>query len=284
MINEFLRDDVKDIVPHQYTILADFITLPQLVIYWYVATAMPEHTLAIIPHGGYDKRKCGSLKENIWLAYLDTVHERDEGVNFVPIRSHYCTSGLQKRDHLESFCTLTDSRRECYEFYGFYYFGCMSCYPDHSHLVRKQVREDGYHSIQAAFDSTMEHKRNIKALLKFEHGFDKWIELWEHEFNSNVTWYKEALGPDVINDMANTLNPKNLVKGGRTEVFQMYCHVDELTTQCIRYLDVNSLYPYVMSKITFPVGHPEIRCSHTSCKNLMDKLNKQGKNLLGFVK
>ena len=30
-------------------------------------------------------------------------------------------------------------------------------------------------------------KHNIKALLKFEHGFDKWIELWEHEFNSNVT-------------------------------------------------------------------------------------------------
>ena len=88
MINGLLRDDVKDIVPHQYTILADFITLPQLVIHWYVATAMPERTLAIVPHGGYDKEKCGSLKENIWLAYLDRVHERDEGMNFVPIRSH----------------------------------------------------------------------------------------------------------------------------------------------------------------------------------------------------
>ena len=142
MINELLKDDVKDIVLHQYTILADFITLPQLVIHWYVATAMPERTLAIVPHIGYDKRKCGSLKENIWLAYLDRVHERDEGVNFVPIHSRYCTSGSQKhvgRYHLDGFCTLTDGCRECYEFYGCYYHGCMSCYPDRSQLVRKRL-------------------------------------------------------------------------------------------------------------------------------------------------
>ena len=63
--------------PHQYTILADFIMLPLLVIHWYIATAMPECTLAIVPHGGYDRGKCGSLKENIWLAYLDKTHGRD---------------------------------------------------------------------------------------------------------------------------------------------------------------------------------------------------------------
>ena len=62
MINELLRDDVKDKVPHQYIILADFIMLPQLVIHWYVATAMPERTLAIVPHGGYDKGKVWFFK------------------------------------------------------------------------------------------------------------------------------------------------------------------------------------------------------------------------------
>ena len=123
---------------------------------------------------------------------------------------------------------------------------------------------------------------NITALLEFEHGSDKWIELSEHEFNSDVTWYKEASGPDVINDMVDTLNPRDSVKGGRTEVFRMYCHMDEPSTQCIRYFDVNSLYPYVMSKIAFPMGHPEIRRGHTSCKNLMDKLNKQGEELTGL--
>ena len=142
---------------------------------------------------------------------MDRVHKKDERVNLVPIRSHYCTSGLQKivgRYHLDGFCTLTDSHRECYEFYGCYCHGCMSCFSDGSHFVRKQARKDGYCSIQAAFDSIMEHKHNIKALLEFKHGFDKWIELWEHEFYSSVTWHKEALGPDVINVMMDTLNSR----------------------------------------------------------------------------
>ena len=33
MLNELVGDNVKGIVPHQYKILVDFITLPQLVIY-----------------------------------------------------------------------------------------------------------------------------------------------------------------------------------------------------------------------------------------------------------
>ena len=74
MISELIRSNMVDIVPHQYTILADFITLPQLVIHWYIGTSMPERT-AVVPHGGYDGGKCGSLKENVWLTYLDKLHE-----------------------------------------------------------------------------------------------------------------------------------------------------------------------------------------------------------------
>ena len=65
MINELAKSKVKDIVPYQYTILANFITLPQLVIHWYVGTSMPSTSLAIVPNGGYDNGKCGSLKKNI---------------------------------------------------------------------------------------------------------------------------------------------------------------------------------------------------------------------------
>ena len=74
MISELLKSNIKDIVLHQYTILADFITLPQLVIHWYLGTSMPLRLLAIVPNGGYDSCKCGSLKENIWLTYLDKLH------------------------------------------------------------------------------------------------------------------------------------------------------------------------------------------------------------------
>ena len=60
MIGELTRSNIKGIVPHQYTTLADFITLPQLVIHWYVTTSMPVKTLAVVPHSGYDSGRCGS--------------------------------------------------------------------------------------------------------------------------------------------------------------------------------------------------------------------------------
>ena len=142
MISELLKSNVKDIVPHQYTILADFITLPQLVIHWYVGTSMPSRSLAIVPNGGYDSCKCGSLKENIWLTYLDKLHEQEEGVNFIPIRSRYCGGQGQKlvgRYHLDGFRVLNDGSRECYEFYGCYYHGCPSCFPDRSKVINVNI-------------------------------------------------------------------------------------------------------------------------------------------------
>ena len=55
---------------------------------------------------------------------MDKLHEENEGPNFVPIRSRYCTRQTQKmvvRYHLDDFRKLNDGSRECYEFYGCYY-------------------------------------------------------------------------------------------------------------------------------------------------------------------
>ena len=44
-----------------------------------------------MPNCGYDNGKHGSVKENVWLAYLDKMHEELEGDSFVPIDSRYST-------------------------------------------------------------------------------------------------------------------------------------------------------------------------------------------------
>ena len=62
----------------------------------------------------------------------------------------------------------------------------------------------------------------------------------------------------MLYGLASKLNSRDSVKGGHTEVFRMYCNVRDPQYEKIRYLDVNSLYPYVMSEIEFPLGHPEI--------------------------
>ena len=36
-----------------------------------------------------------------------------------------------------------------------------------------------------------------------------------------------------------------------------------------------------MSQIDFPLGHPEIRRGHHSCKNLLNKLQSRGQEFIG---
>ena len=77
-------------------------------------------------------------------------------------------------------------------------------------------------------------------------------------------------------ELVDKLNLRDSFKGGRTEVFRMYCCVEDPENERISYLDVNLLYPYVMSKTDFPLGHPEIRRGNNSCRNLLtvEKANK----------
>ena len=118
-------------------------------------------------------------------------------------------------------------------------------------------------------------------MLRFEEGSDKWITIWEHEYNDNEKSYKDYLTKEVAYELVDKLNPRDSVKGGRTEVFRMYCCVEDPENESISYLGVNSLYPYVMSEIDFPLGHPEIRRGHHSCKNLLNKLQSTEQEFIG---
>ena len=159
--------------------------------------AMPKKSLAIIPNGGCDIGKCSSLKENTWLVYLDKQNEKEEGPNFVLIRSRYCRGLAQKAVgpfFLDGFRILRDGSRECYEFYRCYYHGCPYCFPDRSKVVRHKHREYGYHTVEMAYQDTTARELEIKSILQFESGFDKWICIWEHEYNEKEKEFHEFLG------------------------------------------------------------------------------------------
>ena len=84
----------------------------------------------------------------------------------------------------------------------------------------------------------------------------------------------------MIGSLPDRLDPRNAVKGGRTEVFKMHTKVTDVDSQVIRYLNVNSLYPYVMSKTKFPIGHPTIRRGHASCIDLMNELKRHDEDFI----
>ena len=244
-----------------------------MVIHWFVGCMMNEHEISVVPSGGYFDGKCGSHKERIWLTYLDAIHLREECDDFVPLVSRYCSGIRQYRVgdyYLDGFRELPGGCREFYEFYGCYYHGCDVCYTDRSRVVRCKSREQGYITIDKVRIDMFERERMIRSLAKFDCTKDKWITLWEHEFNERFEEFKSVLGEEVINSLPDSLDPRNAVQGGRTEVFKMHTKVTDMDSQVIRYLDVNSLYPYVMSKTKFPIGHPMIRQGHASCIDLMN--------------
>ena len=164
---------------------------------------------------------------------------------------------------------MSNGVRECYEFYGCYYHGCTVCFPDRSKVVRCKHRENGYLTVERAYFDPMDRERSIKHLMNFNESVDKWIVMWEHDFNEKESIMRNELGETISLNLVGKMNPRDAVKGGRTEVFQMYAVVNDPSRQLICYLDVNSLYLYVMAHTEFPVGHPEIRRGDYSCCNLL---------------
>ena len=135
-------------------------------------------------------------------------------------------------------------------------------------------------TVEKAYMNTIERERLIRHMMNFDSSVDKWIVLWEHEYNEKFEIFKDKLG-DAIHDLPRKMNPRDAVKGGRTEVFRMHVNVKDPNKQKIRYLDVNSLYPFVMSITEFPVGHPMIRRGNHSCRNLLNDLKRRGEKFIG---
>ena len=49
--------------------------------------------------------------------------------------------------------------------------------------MRCRYRENGYTTVERAYLDTVERECMIKHSMNFDSSRDKWIVLWEHEFN-----------------------------------------------------------------------------------------------------
>ena len=91
---------------------------------------------------------------------------------------------------------------------------------DRSRVVRCRNREQGYVTIDKVRNDTFEPERMIQSLAKFDCNKDKWITLWEHEFNERFEEFKLVLGEEVMDSLPDRLDPRNAVKGGANRGFQ----------------------------------------------------------------
>ena len=82
------------------------------------------------------------------------------------------------------------------------------------------------------------------------------IEKWECQFENEKKTDKQLQDFLKTFELVEPLNPRDAFFGGRTNAVCL--HTETKESESIKYIDINSLYPFVKKTKTFAVGHPEI--------------------------
>ncbi|XP_062602351.1 uncharacterized protein LOC134264065 [Saccostrea cucullata] len=198
---------------------------------------MPKDTIAIIPNLGYEPARQYSAKACRWLTWMSHQngchmrHARNGGE--VPI-GNYTVDGYQ------------EATRTVYEFYGCYWHGCPTCYPS---------LQTETHPHRTQFTYQQLHEKTLRRTADLEDMGYNVCSIWEHDFDQQVQ-QDESLQQFVRDlDIPDPLKPREALYGGRTNATKLYCEEGDM-----RYVDVCSLYPFVLKHRPFPlaIGHPEI--------------------------
>jgi len=134
------------------------------------------------------------------------------------------------------------------EYNGCFFHGDPHCYPSLRHTSL-----DGGESLEQRYDRTVKKAEYIRSLKN-----TTLIEIWECEWDKQVKKNKD-IQQFIKTHCANLydgLIPKLAFKGGRTECFRSLYKCSE--KQEISYLDITSLYPWVMARKNLPVGMPRV--------------------------
>ena len=135
-------------------------------------------------------------------------------------------------------------------YHGCFFHGCVKCYKINRN---KPVSNECDEIMDDRYERTLRVRQKI-----LDSGKYRLIEIWGCEFTRQYMNDRDMrLYIDTHNLLKiKPLNPRNAFYGGRTENFVKIYDVDE--DEEIRYVDVTSLYPYIIKTGRYPTGHPKI--------------------------
>lgn len=136
-----------------------------------------------------------------------------------------------------------------YQFHGCFWHGCLRCFRVNRDRSLSTDRTD---TIDLRYEHTIATTFRLRRL-----GYivtEKWECDFDREMGVNVEMHEYLQQHQMIEN--KPLDPRDAFYGGRTgNIATRY----EITgTEKIRYVDVCSLYPYVLKTGTFPIGHPTV--------------------------
>ena len=205
---------------------------------------IPEETIAIEPTNGWRGVQVNqSVSALEWLCYEDSKlgHNKIKHVRNGGEQSIHVPGKILKVDG------YNPETKTVYEFHGCFYHACVQCFPNQRH------RKHNCHpdrSLAEVFEATCKKTQQLRNA-----GYTV-IEKWEHDFEEQKKTDQALI--EFLNtfQLVEPLNPRDSFFGGRTNGIRLHC--ETVADEEIRYVDINSLYPYVNKTKTYPVGHPEI--------------------------
>lgn len=176
--------------------------------------------------------------------------------------------------HVDAFCPKT---KTVYEYLGCYFHGHgVDC---RYTKTRGETNTD-FSLPRSTFGSLIpEHSARTPKISVFSSFKDRlsytmmrenMLKSWGYKVNS--VWECEVESSHsspfpLTKQKKKLLDPGQCVRGGRTEVFQLYYKAEKVSSSSnveIEYVDVTSLYPYILSNSEFPVGQVSIDINNLS--------------------
>ncbi|XP_025766946.1 uncharacterized protein LOC112848118 [Oreochromis niloticus] len=231
-------------------------TLASACLKTFLTNFMPANSLAIpCPLNYRNQVKSFSSASIQWLEYLSYT----QGV-FI---RHALNQGEKKLGsyYLDGYALIND-KPYVWEFLGCYFHGCVKCFSNQADINPL---------LDLTFAELNSRTEEKLAKLRTEHNMCL-VTIWEHEWTelkrtdvSVINFLKHYEPPEP-------LNHRHALFGGRTSPAQLHCSAGP--GERIGYVDVTSLYPFVNSTCSYPLGHPQI----------IFRNFQHPKNYFGFIK
>jgi hypothetical protein len=191
-----------------------------------------------IPLGGYSASRMHSFKALEWLKWMEHSSDRR-------IQHAQSPGGEQYLDDVHRWADGYHSdSKTVYLFHGCYY---------HGHITHLSPSTENKKLRSSMGDLYRETKR-VEALI--QHAGYNLIVKWECEWDKDIEYVENIRLFAGKFNRVDPILPRSALYGGRTDVFSLYKKADNIMK--IKYVDIQSLYPYCCKTKKYPTGHPTV--------------------------
>lgn len=225
------------------------ITIAQACMEVFKTNYLRPNEIAICPPLGYEPKRKHSYIGSAWLDYIE--HSQNITIIREVKIGRYFVDGIIERS------------KKVYEYYGCIWHGCKMCFPTNRSVTCNPFNGQSMENLYNYVEKKEKHIRKLGYEIISE--WDCKLKSLRNSNKSIDNYFIQHLKYLKNKKFKPPLNPRDSFFGGRCTAFKLFhdCEPDEK----IFYYDFTSLYPFVVKRKQYPIGHP-IRITNDFDQNI----------------